>query len=502
MSRRWILLVLVFVVRAHAQPAADAFNPALITSVYTTALAFMAPRTLDPVPVGTLTVWGLRGLTALDPSLTAELRGGRLLLFAGERVMLAEPVPAGQQPGAWAASAVRMYAMAVAVSPAVRRAGTQGLMQSFFDEMFNHLDPYSRYVAPLDAARDRARRNGLAGLGVTLTQRDRSIVVQQADSDGPAMMAGLDPGDTIVAVGGEAVRQLAVGDVERLLAGPLGTEVQVSWRHGEAAPRSADLVRSLVPPETVFTAFAGDMLVVRVTSFSNNTASHVERNLKDGLADSRRPAGIVLDLRGNRGGLLDQAAQAADLLLPAGVVATTRGRDPEADHVFRSGRDEMAQGVPVVVLVDGRTASAAEILAAALADRGRAVVVGSSTLGKGLVQTIAPLPDGGELFVTWSRVLAPRSWPLQSLGVLPQVCTSLGEERLRQQLDALAIGTQRMERDIAADRSARAPLPAAEAVAIRSTCPSSEGTDLDLAAAQVLIDNPAAYAAALLPVMR
>jgi carboxyl-terminal processing protease len=498
-TRRCILLLMVCLVRAHAQAVAGGFNPGLITSDYTTALAFMAPRTLDPTPVGTLTVWGLRGLTALDPSLTAELRDGKLVLTAGDRVVLTEAVPAGQAPAAWTASVVRLYATAVALSPAVRRAGTQGIIQSFFDEMFNHLDPYSRYVAPVEAAEDRARRNGRAGLGITLMQRDRSIVVQQAVSDGPAVMAGLDPGDTIVAVDGEAVRQLGIGDVERMIAGPLGTAVRVSWRHNGAAPRSADLVRTLVPPETVFPAFAGDMLLLRITSFSDSTASHLEHDLKEGLA--RRPAGIVLDLRGNRGGLLHQAVDAADLLLPRGVVATTQGRDPEADHVFRSGRDELGQDVPVVVLVDGRTASAAEILAAALADRGRAVVVGSSTLGKGLVQTIAPMPDGGELFVTWSRVLAPRGWPLQSLGVLPQVCTSLGEARLRQQLTALAEGTQPMAQNIAIDRSTRAPLPPAEVVAIRNTCPSGEGSELDLEAAQALINNPAAYAAALLPVL-
>ena len=136
----------------------------------------------------------------------------------------------------------------------------------------------------------------------------------------------------------------------------------------------------------------------------------------------------MLDLRGNRGGLLRQAVGAADILLPAGIVAITAGRDPQATRIWRSAPGELAENMPVVVLVDGRTASAAEILAAALADRGRGVVVGSSTLGKGLVQTIAPLPDGGELFVTWSRVLAPLGWPIQGLGVLPQVCTSLGQD--------------------------------------------------------------------------
>ena len=150
-------------------------------------------------------------------------------------------------------------------------------------------------------------------------------------------------------------------------------------------------------------------------------------------------------------------------------------------------------------MVDGRTASAAEILAAALADRGRGVVIGSSTLGKGLVQTIAPLPDGGELFVTWSRVLAPRGWPIQGLGVLPQVCTSLGQDTLSWQLAALAQGRQTMAKALEAHRAARAPLPPAQILAIRNACPAAEGRESDLDTARLLIHDPAAYAAALLP---
>jgi len=207
----------------------------------------------------------------------------------------------------------------------------------------------------------------------------------------------------------------------------------------------------------------------------------------------------VLDLRGNRGGLLRQAVTAADTLLPAGVVAMTAGRDPEATRTWRSVSGDLAENVPIVVMVDGRTASAAEILAAALADRGRGVVIGSSTLGKGLVQTIAPLPDGGELYITWSRVLAPRGWPIQGLGVLPQVCTSLGMETLAWQLAALAHGRQPMAEAIATHRAARAPLPPAQILAIRGACPAAVGREADLDTARVLIHDPAAYAAALLP---
>ncbi len=126
-------------------------------------------------------------------------------------------------------------------------------------------------------------------------------------------------------------------------------------------------------------------------------------------------------------------------------------------------------------------------------------MIGSSTLGKGLVQTIIPLPDGGELFVTWSRVLAPRGWPIQALGVLPQVCTSLGQDSLSWQLAALAQGQQTMAKALEVHRAARAPLLPAQMLAIRNTCPAAEGRETDLDTARVLpIHDPASYAAALL----
>ena len=139
----------------------------------------------------------------------------------------------------------------------------------------------------------------------------------------------------------------------------------------------------MVPPETVFAQRFADVLVLRITSFSNSTASHLALSVQDALSEPHRVDGIVLDLRENRGGLLRQAVTAADAFLPAGLVATTVGRDPDSMNVWRSTEGELAENVPLIILVDGRTASAAEILAAALADRGRAVVIGSDTFGKG-----------------------------------------------------------------------------------------------------------------------
>ena len=166
--------------------------------------------------------------------------------------------------------------------------------------------------------------------------------------------------------------------------------------------------------------------------------------------------------------------------------------------VWRASPDDVTDGLPIVVLVDGRTASAAEILAAALQDQGRAVVVGSATFGKGLVQTIAPMPDGGELFVTWSRVLTPSGYPLQGLGVLPQICTSLGQDQVAAQMASLADGHLFLRAAVLRHAAARAPVSPPQMIELRAPCPAAEGRDSDLRVAQTLLDDPAAYNAALL----
>ncbi len=504
MRRKTALLLLLLMAPVHAQPvaAASGFDPHLIANVYVTALAFMAPRTLEPVPVSQLTIWGLHGLAALDPNIATGSQDNKLQLIDRGRLLAERPPPGGNDVEGWAALASEFAVVAANSSNPVRRAGTQGVIQSFFDELFNHLDPYSRYVGPVEANEDRERRAGEAGAGLQLIQRGSSVAVLSAVSDGPGARAGIQPGDVILSVDGQSTLGKDAHLVSRWINGPEQTTVTIAWRSHDGRRHAADLVRALVPPETVYPQRVDNMQVIQITAFNRSTAAHLAEAIQDALASPHPPDGLVLDLRGNPGGLLRQAVEAADELLSAGVIVTTAGRDPDAGRIWRSTHGDLAEYLPVVVLVDGRTASAAEILAAALADRGRAVVVGSSTLGKGLVQTVAPMPDGGELFVTWSRVLAPRGWPIQGLGVLPQVCTSLGKDSLDFQLSTLAHGKAAMAPAVAAERAARAPLTPAAILAIRSPCPAAVGRDTDMDAARVLIRDPASYAAALLPPIR
>jgi carboxyl-terminal processing protease len=478
-----------------------AFDTEALANVQTEAFDFMLPRALDAVTAGQLVSWGLGGLTSIDPSLSILVRDSNILLLMQGRTLLEVAAQGPDTSGSWARASATVVAAAYAASPVLRQAGQAAITKSFFDEMLAHLDPYSRYIPPVEAATDRDRRLGHAGIGVNLVQHGRTVSVRDVVIGSPGALAGIGPGDVIQWVNGRTALNRDLKAVNDLLSGPEGTELRMGWISRDGTSRGATMTRVMLPPETVFPRRSGDVVIIQITGFSQTTDQHVTHVIRDGLRSSRPITGVVLDLRGNRGGLLRSAVATASTFLPAGVVVRSSGRAPETTRVWMSGGGELVKGVRVVVLVDGGTASAAEILAAALADRGRAVVMGSSTFGKGVVQTIDPLPDGGELFLTWSRILAPRGWPIQSLGVMPQFCTSLGDESVRWQFAGLSTGTLQMQGAVRAHRAARAPLTPDQIVAIRERCPAADPREQDVAVAQALIDNPSSYAAALLEPM-
>jgi carboxyl-terminal processing protease len=482
------------------EPAGTGFDVDAMSNVQTEAMDFMLPRTLEAVTAAQLAIWGLGGLTAIDPGVTALARDTKIQLLVRGR-SVSEVAAQGTEAASWAQAIAKIVSAGWVASSAIRQAGQPAVTKVLFDEMLAHLDPYSRYIPPMEAVGDRDRRVGHAGIGVTLAQHGHAVTVRDVVIGSPGALAGIRPGDVIQWVDGHTALGKDRVTIEALLNGPEGTELQMGWHGRDSVSRGATLTRVMIPPETVFPRRNGDVAIIQITGFSQTTDQHVIQVLRDYLKGPRPVTGIVLDLRGNRGGLVRAAVATADSFLPAGVIMRSSGRAPETNRVWLSGGGELAKGVRMVVLVDGGTASAAEILAAALADRGRAVIVGSSTFGKGVVQTIDPLPDGGELFLTWSRILAPRFWPIQSLGVFPQVCTSLGDDALHRQLAALADGKVAMADAIQAHRAARAPLSPDQIVAIRGRCPASDPRVGDEDVAEALVEAPASYGAALLPPM-
>ena len=494
-----LLLMLLLSAPAHAQTQATGFDTDLLASVQTEAFEFMVPRTMEAVSATQLAMWSLGGLTVLDPSLTVIPRDKRLQLAVRGRVVAEMPVPAPDAPvSAWGQTVAKLVAAGFAASPVLRQLGQAEVTQSLFDDMLAHLDPYTRYIPPIEAVGDRDRRTGRAGIGITLYQRGRLVMVRDVVIGSPGALAGIAPGDMLQWVDGRLATGRSPAAIEEMLNGPEGTDLRLGWRGRDGSTQDTMLRRVMVPPETVFPRRTGDVAILQITGFTQTTDLHVAQVLRDSIKGLRPVTGIILDLRGNRGGVLRTAIGTANFLLGKGVIVRSVGRAVETNRVWLSGGSEMAAGVRIAILVDGGTASAAEVLAAALADRGRAVVIGSATFGKGLVQTIDPLPDGGELFLTWSRLLAPRGWPIQSLGVLPQICTSLGGDTLNRQLAALAAGGGEMQAALRAHRDARPPLTPDQIVAIRERCPASDPRESDLTVARTVLENPAIHAAALL----
>ncbi|MFT8368654.1 MAG: S41 family peptidase [Acetobacter papayae] len=483
---------------APTTPPPAPMDMTLIHSVIATALQFLGPRTLEAHSSRDFTLWGLGSVTALDPSLSFDARGADIRLLLGQTPILSRVAPPAEDAEQWAQLATDFLDSARQHSSAVATASREELLQAFFDELFNHLDPYSRYIGPSSATTDRqARAGGEADAGLTLTQSGPHIVIASINANGPAWTAPLDTGERIIAVNKRPTAGQSVETVREWLRGEPDSLLSLRLQApGKRTIRTVTLRRAKVPPETVFAFASGSIVVLRITAFSADTAEELSQYLDQAVQD-KHLRGLIIDLRGNRGGVLQQAMTAAALLLDRGVAAITSGRDPQANHIWAVEGGDMTNGLPIAVLVDGRSASAAEILAAALADHRRAVVIGSATLGKGLVQTVAQLPDEGELFVTWSRVIAPLLWPLQGLGVMPQICTSLGALETGRAMRDLAAGQLDNLPAVVASRAARYPVPVSRIMAIRRACPAALGTDTDLSVARDVLEHDAWYKTAL-----
>lgn len=300
------------------------------------------------------------------------------------------------------------------------------LIEAAINGMLTSLDPHSSYLSPDDAAQMRLQTRGeFGGLGIEVTQEEGFVKVVSPIDGTPASEAGIEAGDFITHVDGESVLGLTLDEAVDLMRGPVGSEIIITIaREGETEPFDVSIIRDTIKLTAVRSRTEGESIVLRVTTFNDQTTP----NLEEGIAEQIDAAGgidningLVLDLRNNPGGLLSQAIRVSDAFLEKGEIVSTRGRFVEDGERFNATPGDLMQGKPIVVLINGGSASASEIVAGALKDHRRAIVVGTKSFGKGSVQTVMPLRGEGAMRLTTARYYTPSGRSIQALGVSPDI---------------------------------------------------------------------------------
>jgi carboxyl-terminal processing protease len=301
----------------------------------------------------------------------------------------------------------------------------KALVESAINGMLTSLDPHSSYLNP-EAEKDmRVQTRGeFGGLGIEVTMENELVKVITPIDDTPASRAGVRAGDFISQIEGQDVRGLSLNDAVDKMRGPINTPIELTIiREGVAEPLKLSIVRDVIRVKAVKYRVEDDIGYMRISSFTEKTYD----NLREAIDKIREEVpedklkGFVLDLRLNPGGLLDQAVSVSDAFLDRGEIVSTRGRDPKDISRFNSRAGDLTDGKPLVVLINGGSASASEIVAGALQDHRRATVVGTRSFGKGSVQTIIPLAENGALRLTTALYYTPAGKSIQGKGIAPDI---------------------------------------------------------------------------------
>jgi len=495
-SFRWSSAAVAFLGLAGCAVTADwpligSDDSGLFYEAYST----IADYYIEPVTPETLALAGLRNLASADAGFSVERRGGSVILnHGGSSTRFAAPAP-GDVDG-WARLTDTALKAARADSPAIEALSVDAAQELLLDGSLTALDRFSHYSTPDVARERRASRDGFGGIGITVNTEADDIRIAEILPKSPADNAGLRVDDRIVAIDGVEVASLPRSDIVQRLRGATDTAVTVQVERAGAPQRLAFVMRRMfiVPPSVTLTEEAR-VARLRIANFNQQTAQSVADLLKRAHQDLGPDLrGIILDLRGNPGGLLDQSIEVVSLFIDGGPVTSTIGRARDSIQHFSAPRREVER-LPLAVLVNGGSASASEIVASALQDDGRAVVIGSASYGKGTVQNVQHLPNDGELTITWARLITPGGYVLHEHGVVPTLCTADLPD------DARAVAAV-LKRDLggapAELNRPRASLDEAGWKRLRALCPGQrEDHRIDVLTAERLLADPALYAIAV-----
>ena len=317
------------------------------------------------------------------------------------------------------------------------------LIEDAINGMLSALDPHSSFMGAKSFRDMQVQTRGeFGGLGIEVTMENGFVKVVSPIDDTPAARAGLRPGDFVTHIDNEAVLGLTLQEAVEKMRGPVNSNIKLMIRRGGGDPFEVTLTRAVIRVQSVRSRVEGDLGYVRITSFTEQTESGVKNaidRIKQQTGNKLR--GLVLDMRNNPGGLLDQAIAVSDAFLDKGEIVSTRGRKNEEGQRFNAKPGDLLGGLPIVVLINGGSASASEIVAGALQDHRRAILLGTRSFGKGSVQTIIPMGNQGAIRLTTARYYTPSGRSIQAQGIDPDIVVEparlekLDQPRARREAD-------------------------------------------------------------------
>ncbi len=360
------------------------------------------------------------------------------------------------------------------------------LMEGAINGMLTSLDPHSNYLNTKNFDDMKVQTRGeFGGLGIEVSMENGLVKVVSPIDDTPAARAGLKPGDMITQLDGQAVQGMSLPQAVEKMRGPINSEIKLTIQRKGRDPFDVKLTRATIRIQSVRSHMVGDDIgYVRITSFNEQTdvgLNNAMKNIKQQAGNKLR--GIVLDLRNNPGGLLDQAVAVSDAFLDKGEIVSTRGRRADDAQRYDARPGDIAAGLPIAVLINGGSASASEIVAGALQDHHRAILLGTRSFGKGSVQTIIPLPGHGAMRLTTARYYTPSGRSIQAKGIEPDIVVEAAK------IEADKKVAKNNATDAKADNSGD------EADISSSVDPTIMGTDADyqMARAVVMLRGMAMY---------
>ena len=305
----------------------------------------------------------------------------------------------------------------------VEEVSDKELIEAAIQGMLQSLDPHSSFMNSESFDDMQVQTKGeFGGLGIEVSMEDGFVKVVSPIDDTPAYEAGVQAGDFIIEIDGVSVYGMTLGEAVDMMRGLVNTEITIKISRGEEEPFEIKIIRDRIKVQSVKARREGNAAYLRITSFNEKTQSGLLKNMKKLKAEiGENITGVILDLRNNPGGLLNQAVAVSDAFLDRGEIVSTRGRKQRGQQKFSATSGDISDGLPVVILINGGSASASEIVAGALQDHRRAIIMGTTSFGKGSVQTIIPVQRDSAMRLTTARYYTPSGNSIQAKGIVPDI---------------------------------------------------------------------------------